>query len=389
MIPWLDVSIISFGIIVIAVALARHVRLAARIESSSDRRFWLWQLLLMVFFVFTYLAITLMVVLGESGWLLKAVSILLLGGAVFVLLTVMFSRRMIRTLRDHNLRLEETVDRKTRNLQVLNQRLETTVGDLRLARDQLVLREKLAMLGSLGRGLVHELNNPLGYVQSNLQVLRRSLPGRAGSRQEGLEILRDCLEGIQRIRELVSSFERLGTDSNGGEPEIVSLDELAREVVDELEAVEAPIRTVMLRTESTTASIVSRRDVRTAVASFLSILVQGMFDDGRGDTAPITVSVLPDNGAPVLEIADPSVSLSEAEKLRFFDPEVRKDHAVRTMRLDMRAAIAHRLLLRNCASVRIWGDDARGTVLSIDFAPPDNNDDGLPRGDRSLDASVL
>ena len=46
----------------------------------------------------------------------------------------------------------------------LNQRLEQ-------ANKQLLQSEKLAAIGQLAAGVAHEINNPVGYVYSNLQSL--------------------------------------------------------------------------------------------------------------------------------------------------------------------------------------------------------------------------
>ena len=47
---------------------------------------------------------------------------------------------------------------------LLNKRLEE-------AKRQLMQSEKLAAIGQLAAGVAHEINNPVGYVYSNLQTL--------------------------------------------------------------------------------------------------------------------------------------------------------------------------------------------------------------------------
>lgn len=46
------------------------------------------------------------------------------------------------------------------------------VGDVKRLRRQLVQSEKLASLGTLAAGVAHEINNPVGYVTSNLHRLK-------------------------------------------------------------------------------------------------------------------------------------------------------------------------------------------------------------------------
>jgi signal transduction histidine kinase len=74
--------------------------------------------------------------------------------------------------------------------------------------------EKLATVGRLASGVAHEINNPLAYVGSNVDFVRKELlatPGEA-SREELAEVLAETRVGIQHIRQVVSdlrSFSRM------------------------------------------------------------------------------------------------------------------------------------------------------------------------------------
>jgi signal transduction histidine kinase len=58
------------------------------------------------------------------------------------------------------------LSRMNEEMQELNQKLEA-------AHNQLLQSEKLASIGQLAAGVAHEINNPVGYVYSNLNTLRK------------------------------------------------------------------------------------------------------------------------------------------------------------------------------------------------------------------------
>ena len=78
--------------------------------------------------------------------------------------------------------LERQVDERTRELRAANQALaEEKDQQIRLnqqlkeAQAHLLQSEKMASIGQLAAGVAHEINNPLGYIYSNLNTLRQYL----------------------------------------------------------------------------------------------------------------------------------------------------------------------------------------------------------------------
>jgi two-component system, NtrC family, sensor kinase len=58
-------------------------------------------------------------------------------------------------------------------LQARNAELEVAYAKLKGAQDQVIQSEKLASIGQLAAGVAHEINNPIGYVNSNLSTLQQ------------------------------------------------------------------------------------------------------------------------------------------------------------------------------------------------------------------------
>jgi signal transduction histidine kinase len=88
-----------------------------------------------------------------------------------------------------------------------NQVLESTIEQLKETETQLVQSEKLASLGRMSAGIIHEINNPLNFATTGLFTLRNK--GKhlaAGQQEEYQEVLKDVEDGIKRVKTIVSDL---------------------------------------------------------------------------------------------------------------------------------------------------------------------------------------
>ncbi len=56
-------------------------------------------------------------------------------------------------------------------IQEKNTKLADTLKELKGTQSQMVQAEKMASIGQLAAGVAHEINNPVGFVSSNLKTL--------------------------------------------------------------------------------------------------------------------------------------------------------------------------------------------------------------------------
>jgi two-component system, NtrC family, sensor kinase len=73
-----------------------------------------------------------------------------------------------RLIKEQNSYLEEKVLKRT-------EELEKTLKNLQDTQTQLVNQEKMASLGQLTAGVAHEINNPINFVSSNINPLKRDV----------------------------------------------------------------------------------------------------------------------------------------------------------------------------------------------------------------------
>jgi len=104
------------------------------------------------------------------------------------------NRELMERLERSNRELEAKVRERTRVLEECNigqahknEELEQALRALGAAQSKLIQQEKMACIGQLAAGVAHELNNPIGFVHSNLGTLGRYV-----------EKLREILEAYEK-----------------------------------------------------------------------------------------------------------------------------------------------------------------------------------------------
>jgi signal transduction histidine kinase len=110
-----------------------------------------------------------------------------------------------------------------RKLSKQNADLTTAIEQIKETEMQLVQSEKLASLGRLSAGIIHEINNPLNFTMTGLYALRNKSKNLSPEqRAEHDEILDDVEEGLKRVRNIVSDL-RTFTHPGGGTGEPVEV----------------------------------------------------------------------------------------------------------------------------------------------------------------------
>jgi two-component system sensor histidine kinase PhcS len=88
-----------------------------------------------------------------------------------------------------------------------NEQLDRQYKQLQEAESQLVQSEKLASLGRMSAGIIHEINNPLNFVKTGIYTLKKkSGHFSADQRADYEDILKDVEDGFNRVMTIVSSL---------------------------------------------------------------------------------------------------------------------------------------------------------------------------------------
>lgn len=101
--------------------------------------------------------------------------------------------------------LEQLVEQRTEALTLASQALQQEIDERKQLQSQLIQSEKLASLGQMAAGVAHEINNPVGFVTSNLGTLEsdfKQLQRMLDAYQQAEAALApgDCLEQLSALR---------------------------------------------------------------------------------------------------------------------------------------------------------------------------------------------
>jgi two-component system, sensor histidine kinase PhcS len=162
------------------------------------------------FSIFTIVAYTLACTLRTGGvqqWLvLGGQLIFLLFYSIIAITISVYGDR----LRRQTYSLQTEVQRQKNELLEQNKALAEIKG-------QLIQREKMAAIGTLSAGLLHELNNPVNY---SLMAINMGLTLPAAKADELLkESLTDAKEGMERVQNIVSDLKTFAYQKPGADSE--------------------------------------------------------------------------------------------------------------------------------------------------------------------------
>lgn len=101
--------------------------------------------------------------------------------------------------------LQRAIQQQRDQIQHQHDENQRSNDELLSTRMQLVHSEKMASIGTLAAGLIHELNNPINYTLMGLMFMKGELA--KGRTQEVGDALSDALEGVKRVQGIVKDLK--------------------------------------------------------------------------------------------------------------------------------------------------------------------------------------
>jgi len=254
-------------------------------------------------------------------------------------------KRAEDALKEYSERLEEMVEERTQ--------------ELREAQEQLIRREKLAVLGQLAGGVGHELRNPLGVISNAIYFLQTILPDADETTREYLGIISSEVHTAEKIVSDLLDFSR----TRLAEREETAVSDLITHVLER----RPPPENVEVTTQIPShlpLVFVDPRQIGQVLGNLVTNGYQAMPDGGR---LTITAALL--EGGAVrnpkseirIQVSDTGCGIPEENLARLFEPLF----TTRAKGIGLGLAVSKNLVEANGGSIEVESETGKGSTFTV------------------------
>lgn len=196
-------------------------------------------------------------------------------------------------------------------------RLENALELIKQTETQMVQQAKMASLGQLSAGLLHEVNNPLNFATTSIHLIRKRLGKSPHPEPELLEKpLADLHDGIRRVASIVSSLREF-THPDATHFERIDLEEAISTAI---RFVQIPAAEITLEKKVPGAPAI--RGNQTQLVHLFINLLQNSVDSLRekgGEELRIDIDCVEEADQVTLIFEDNGKGIPDEERARIFD----------------------------------------------------------------------
>ncbi|MEM6293709.1 MAG: response regulator [Myxococcota bacterium] len=234
--------------------------------------------------------------------------------------------------------------------------------------------DRLASVGSMAAGVAHEINNPLAYVVTNLELLQEAVGTASGLdaalRRRLESTLADAVEGSQRVRHIVGDLRRFARTEDEDEDDVDEAVDLHAALDSAIDIADNEIKhRARLRREHGDIPAVRGPEGRlTQVLVNLLVNAAHAVYESSGARKEIVVRTgVANSGDVELTIEDSGIGIPAEILDRIFDPFfTTKPQGVGT---GLGLSICHGIVTRIGGSISVQSVVGKGTTFTITLKP--------------------
>lgn len=229
-----------------------------------------------------------------------------------------------------------------------NEELCQMYQQLHVAHKQLIQSEKLAAIGQLAAGVAHEINNPIGYVSSNLETLTKYVnkvqhfisvyqdlnepdklaPLENVFHEEKMafvlddlgELVEETREGVSRVAEIVSTLRNFAYSNEDGEKTWVSMNDVVKQTMMMLQNEAKYVADVVFEETEEVEAWCHKGQMNQVVMNVLYNAVQAVAPQAETQRGKIRIFLGKEGDQVQLIIEDNGPGIDPAYRDRLFEP---------------------------------------------------------------------
>jgi signal transduction histidine kinase len=258
--------------------------------------------------------------------------------------------------------------RQQQELSSQKQRLELALSELQKKDELLVRQERLAALGRMSAGLIHEINNPLNYAIQGLHLLKSQLPTLpTDSAAEFSEVLQDINDGVHRVTRIVADLRGFASSSKSKERQPTALLGLVESVLKYLSHAGQRGYETQIEIPPALAILADRNQMLQVLTNLIKNAMDAMeaktYADDDGPRLIVRASL--EDRRVRLILRDNGVGMSAAVREHVFEPFFTTKDVGGGMGLGL--SICHSILLEHGAVVDVQSVPGEFTEFSLEF----------------------
>lgn len=247
-----------------------------------------------------------------------------------------------------NRMLSAQVDRHTRDLGEAHMRLESTF-------DELLVAKKVAAVGHLALGLVHEIRNPLSAIQMNMQMIRKKI-ALDGTLRENFAIAEGEIKRLNRLLKDVLDFAR----SRPLRLQPAELGEITQRLIRLMnERLEAQRIRTEIRIASPLELVCDPEQIHQVLLNLVLNATEAM-QDIQGEKL-LTITASSRDGMAVILVSDTGTGIPHEKIGQLFDPFF----TTKVSGGGLGLSLLQTIVLRHGGSVTVESEPDRGATFTV------------------------
>lgn len=272
-----------------------------------------------------------------------------------------------QNLKELNESLEQKVEQKTAELQEIIHSLATT-------RQNLVSTEKARTLATFTAGIAHEINNPIGFIRSNLSFIGK-VSGRVVESVSQLdsdlvgdsidhlkeveEVIEESVQGLDRVTHIISLLQPLN-----------NLSDEQHQTFDVIQSIDFIILSLeknadCISIEQPEHPITVELPMQVFTLALENVLTNALEAVQASDKPKITIRVIEQNNHIAVEVVDNGIGISAGNIKSIFDPFFTTKAVGEGVGLGL--ALSENLIKMINGYITVSSTEGKGTCMTLVF----------------------